>query len=220
MRGPGGTTLAPPNTLYNGFLCWQRTNDVAVSLTKLWRAHTVKLGYQSQDSLKVQNLGTADFHRDDVAAMLAGDPDAALSFYMRVRAENVKVQRELEQAGHANPEVGADRILQARALQMIKADMGRHLAMTIPLIYRGATVSFAFLVFALGYCLLRRDYALSLFIVPALALLGLYALLSNVFITRYELPALPVATVVAFALLHSFWRTSRMPHRIDATSAG
>ena len=166
------------------------------------------------------DLGTADFHRDDVAAMLAGDPDAALSFYMRVRAENVKVQRELEQAGHANPEVGADRILQARALQMIKADMGRHLAMTIPLIYRGATVSFAFLVFALGYCLLRRDYALSLFIVPALALLGLYALLSNVFITRYELPALPVATVVAFALLHSFWRTSRMPHRIDATSAG
>ncbi len=21
----GGTTLAPPNTLYNGFLCWQRS---------------------------------------------------------------------------------------------------------------------------------------------------------------------------------------------------
>jgi hypothetical protein len=49
---------APPNTLYNGFLCWQRTNDVALSLTKLWRSHTIKAGYQSQDSLKQQNVGT------------------------------------------------------------------------------------------------------------------------------------------------------------------
>jgi len=147
------------------------------------------------------DLGTADFHRDDMAAVLAGDPDAALSYNMRGWAENVKIQRELEQAGHANPEVEADRLLQERALPMIKEDMGRHLAMTVPLIYRGSTVSFAFLALALGYCLLRRDYALSLFIVPALALLGFYALLSNVFISRYELPALPVATVVAFALL-------------------
>ena len=146
----------------------------------------------------------ADFHSDDVAAVSVGDPNAALSYYMRGRAELMKVRRELEQAGHANPEVGADRLLQERALPMIKADMGRHLAMTIPLIWRGATVSFAFLVLALGYSLLRRDYALSLFIVPALALLTFYALLSNVFITRYELPALAVATVVAFALLHSF----------------
>src|SRR5712692_7436697 len=166
------------------------------------------------------DLGTADFHRDDVAAVLAGDPDAALSYYMRGRAENVKVQRKLEQAGHANPEVEADRVLRERALQMIKEDMGRHLAMKVPLIYRGATVSFAFLILALGYCLLRRGYALPLFIVPALALLGFYALLSNVFITRYELPALPVATVAAFALLHSFWRTSGMARKVEATSAG
>ena len=48
----------PPNTLYNGFLCWQRTNDIAISVTKLWGAHTLKFGYQSQDSLKQQNVGT------------------------------------------------------------------------------------------------------------------------------------------------------------------
>jgi hypothetical protein len=49
---------SPPNTLYPGFVCWQRTSDIAVSLTKLWGAHTFKVGYQSQDSLKLQNVGT------------------------------------------------------------------------------------------------------------------------------------------------------------------
>jgi hypothetical protein len=49
---------APPNNNYPAFLNWQYTNDVSVSLTKLWRSHTFKFGYQSQDSLKVQNLGT------------------------------------------------------------------------------------------------------------------------------------------------------------------
>jgi hypothetical protein len=166
------------------------------------------------------DIGTAGFHGDDVAAVLAGDPDAALSYYMRGRAEAAKVRRELEQAGHAHPEAGADTLLRERALQMIKQDMGRHLAMTMPLIWRGATVSFAFLALALGYSLLRRDYAISLFIVPALALLAFYALLSNVFITRYELPALPVATVVAFGLLHTMWKGSAAARRIEAIRAG
>jgi Carboxypeptidase regulatory-like domain/TonB-dependent Receptor Plug Domain len=48
----------PPNNNYPAFLNWQYTNDVNISLTKLWGSHTFKFGYQSQDSLKVQNLGT------------------------------------------------------------------------------------------------------------------------------------------------------------------
>ena len=48
----------PANTLLNGFICWQRTNDVALSLTKLWKTHTFKVGLQTQDSLKEQNVGT------------------------------------------------------------------------------------------------------------------------------------------------------------------
>jgi hypothetical protein len=54
----GRVANAPPNNNYPAFLNWQYTNDVAISLTKLWNAHTFKFGYQSQDSLKVQNLGT------------------------------------------------------------------------------------------------------------------------------------------------------------------
>jgi len=49
---------SPPNNNYPGFLNWQYTNDINVSITKVWRAHTFRAGYQSQDSLKVQNLGT------------------------------------------------------------------------------------------------------------------------------------------------------------------
>jgi Carboxypeptidase regulatory-like domain/TonB-dependent Receptor Plug Domain len=49
---------APPNNAFPTFLCYQYTKDLSLSVTKLWGAHTLKAGYQSQDSLKVQNLGT------------------------------------------------------------------------------------------------------------------------------------------------------------------
>ena len=49
---------APPSLIYPTFLCMQNTKDLAVSITKLWGSHTFKAGYQSQDSLKLQNLGT------------------------------------------------------------------------------------------------------------------------------------------------------------------
>ena len=53
----------PPNNAYPPFLCMQNTNDVALGLTKLWGAHTFKVGYQSQDSMKLQNLGTVTQRR-------------------------------------------------------------------------------------------------------------------------------------------------------------
>ena len=49
---------APPNTPYPGFLCDTNTKDLAFSLTKVFGAHTFKAGYQSQDSIKRQNVGT------------------------------------------------------------------------------------------------------------------------------------------------------------------
>ncbi|HEV3217109.1 MAG TPA: carboxypeptidase-like regulatory domain-containing protein [Vicinamibacterales bacterium] len=57
-----GTRIAnpPPNNAYPPFLCMQNTKDLALSITKLWGSHTFKAGYQSQDSLKLQNLGTVD----------------------------------------------------------------------------------------------------------------------------------------------------------------
>ena len=48
----------PANTAYPSFLTWQRTQDVALSVTKLFGSHTFKGGYQSQDCFKPQNVGT------------------------------------------------------------------------------------------------------------------------------------------------------------------
>ncbi len=54
----GRVANSPPSLIYPTFLCMQNTKDLAVSITKLWGSHTFKVGYQSQDSLKLQNLGT------------------------------------------------------------------------------------------------------------------------------------------------------------------
>ncbi len=59
--GGGNPNLTPPNNAYPSFLCMQNTHDVAIGVTKLWRSHTLKVGYQSQDSMKLQNLGTVTF---------------------------------------------------------------------------------------------------------------------------------------------------------------
>ncbi len=56
--GGGSPSTTPPTLAYPSFLCMQNTKDLALSITKLWGQHTFKAGYQSQDSLKLQNLGT------------------------------------------------------------------------------------------------------------------------------------------------------------------
>ena len=48
----------PPSIGYPGFMCWNYTLDSAFSITKIWRTHTIKAGYQGQNSVKVQNLGS------------------------------------------------------------------------------------------------------------------------------------------------------------------
>jgi hypothetical protein len=48
----------PPNAGYPGFVNDQYTNDLSLSVTKLWKSHTFKFGYVSQDSVKRQNVGT------------------------------------------------------------------------------------------------------------------------------------------------------------------
>ena len=48
----------PPNNPYPPFINWQYTVDTNLALTKIWGKHTFKGGFSSQDSMKVQNLGT------------------------------------------------------------------------------------------------------------------------------------------------------------------
>jgi len=48
---------APPNQQFPGFLNINRTQDVAVSLTKVWGRHTMKAGFYNNHSYKAQNTG-------------------------------------------------------------------------------------------------------------------------------------------------------------------
>ena len=54
-RGVGA--LPPPNQLFPGFLNINRTQDVAVSLTKVMGRHTMKAGFYNNHSYKAQNTG-------------------------------------------------------------------------------------------------------------------------------------------------------------------
>ncbi len=52
-----GALPGPPNQVFPGFLNINRTQDVAISLTKIWGAHTSKAGFYNNHSFKAQNTG-------------------------------------------------------------------------------------------------------------------------------------------------------------------
>jgi Carboxypeptidase regulatory-like domain/TonB-dependent Receptor Plug Domain len=52
-----GDLPGPPNQLFPGFLNINRTQDVAISLTKVWNSHTFKTGFYNNHSFKAQNTG-------------------------------------------------------------------------------------------------------------------------------------------------------------------
>jgi hypothetical protein len=52
-----GDLPGPPNQLFPNFLNINRTQDVAISLTKVWNAHTIKGGFYNNHSYKAQNTG-------------------------------------------------------------------------------------------------------------------------------------------------------------------
>jgi hypothetical protein len=52
-----GALPGPPNQVFPGFLNINRTQDVAISLTKVWASHTIKAGFYNNHSFKAQNTG-------------------------------------------------------------------------------------------------------------------------------------------------------------------
>jgi hypothetical protein len=95
----------PPNTPYPGFLCDQSTMDFAFSVTKLWHSHTFKVGYQSQDSRKRQNVGTqtagvlpiegsVDFGQDSNNPLDSGFgfSNAALGIFRQYQQQNTLIE--------------------------------------------------------------------------------------------------------------------------------
>ena len=103
-------------------------------------------------------------------------------------------------AGRSQPEIAADDLLKARALKIILEHPWRNLALTIPFLWRGATLTFPVLAISLLVALRMRRYDFFLFAAPAFGTVMLYALFTH-FIARYDLPALAIATVALVVLV-------------------
>jgi hypothetical protein len=149
---------------------------------------------------RISILEDTDFAKDDLAAEHAGRPDLSLTYYRKARAERTQVEMQLAKAGRPQAELEGDEILKKRAAGMIMAQPGRWLVLTVPYLWRGATLVFPILLVALVLALRRRDYQLALFALPAFGLVMFYALFSH-FIARYGVPAHEVAMVVVMALV-------------------
>ncbi len=133
-------------------------------------------------------------------AQRAGAPDKTLTYYRQARAERVKLEHEMVAVGQPQPEIAADDLLKARAMRIVLDHPWRNLALTVPYLWRGATLAFPILVVALLAALRLRRYDFLLFVVPAFGTVMLYALFTH-FIARYDLPALSIATVALVVLV-------------------
>jgi len=170
----------------------------------------------------LQRLNTAPsaFWEQDEAAELAGRPEAALTYYRLCRAERIKLHIEFEKAGNPDPMLAAEDALQRRGLKMIAEDPMADLKMAPPFLWRCAPLTFPLLAIALGYSLAARRYDLALFVFPALAMLGFYALLAT-FVPRYATTAVPTAVVGVVAMFYAWWNsTAAIPAALKASVRG
>jgi hypothetical protein len=147
----------------------------------------------------------SDFAAEDLAAERAGAPDKTLTYYRQARAERVKAEEELHEAGSSQPEIAADDLLKERAMKMILDHPWRNLALTVAFLWRGATFAFPVLVIALLLSIRLHRYDFLLFMVPAFGTVMLYALFTH-FIARYDLPALSIATVALVVSVNYLYR--------------
>ncbi|MFL6604118.1 MAG: hypothetical protein ACJ8R9_22700 [Steroidobacteraceae bacterium] len=150
----------------------------------------------------------SNFAADDIAAEQAGRPQDAIAYYRRGRAERIKLQHELVAAHVPNTEVATDRLLQQRAMSIIKTHPLQHMAATVPFLWRGATVAFPILALALVLATRRRRYDIALLALPAFGLVMFYALLSH-FIPRYSVPVRPVLLALLVIAAQLSWQAFR-----------
>jgi 4-amino-4-deoxy-L-arabinose transferase-like glycosyltransferase len=148
---------------------------------------------------RLNRSGRAEFAAEDRAAYSAGLPEAAISYYRRAGAEWQKIYLQLWQQGHPHPESAAEQEVQKRAVELIRAHPLRHIAMTLPFLWRGAPFIAPLLaLFALAAMLWRR-YDLIVYMLPAIGSVAFHAFATHN-LPRYNAPAWPIITVLAVVL--------------------
>jgi hypothetical protein len=175
------------------------------------------LGFTSADLMKGGRLQRLNWHgegdpqlaKEDWAAETAGEPEKALTYYTRARAERVQLTKELQAKGDPHPRSSADELLRKRAVQLILEHPLNHLLATVPLLWRGAPVSAPLLAVLAVVALVWRRRDLLVYILPAMTMIAFYALLTHNE-PRYNAPANPVVIVAAIVAMHvlalALWR--------------
>jgi hypothetical protein len=138
-----------------------------------------------------------------------------VSLHLQARAEKERLLAELAARGHPNPGSEVEVMLRQRALEMIAADPGKHLAMTIPLLWRGAFASFPVLAVVLAVSLWRDRRRLLLLALPSFGLVAFYALLTDSS-SRYSNVVVPIVVVCCVWAGHAGWEVLRAQLRSRA----
>jgi hypothetical protein len=175
------------------------------------------------------NRGASDFAGDDLRAQSAGAPENAISFHRQVSAEYVKRIREFTEAGADSPRISAGKSMHADAIEMIRADIPRHLMMTVPYLWRGFwdfphaelpalsidrhvqiseltnAVSGMALFTLLVWALFKRQINTLAWILVPVGIIAAYSLLTHN-IPRYLAPITPIMIVALSAVIAALYR--------------
>jgi hypothetical protein len=142
------------------------------------------------NGLRLQRLdesGDTKWADADLAAEAAALPDKTYTFYRRAGADRNLLIEQFRAAGALDPGLAADHVMGQRGAHMIMAHPWRHLAQTLPNLWRGAFLAFPLLLIAVAYAWRRRDLGLLLLLLPAFAMVTFYGLVSP-YLPRYTIP--------------------------------
>jgi hypothetical protein len=145
----------------------------------------------------------SEFYASDMEAARAGRPEDAVSYVKVAQAEKTKLKREL--VAHGYSPINAERQLHRRVIRQILGEPLKHIAMTVPFLWRGAGLIFPALALVACYAAGARRSDLMVYILPVLGLVFFYALATH-FHPRYGHPLLPVTIVGVLVLSHAVVR--------------
>lgn len=136
----------------------------------------------------------------DAAAERMGRPDEAVSYYRKARAERVRLSAAYQAARHPAPGLAADDELAHRSIAVLAAHPLKHMALTVPFLWRGAPLLLPVLLITLFYALRERQSGVALAATLAVLYVLFHAFFTD-FEPRYADPVVPLATVLTLASL-------------------
>jgi hypothetical protein len=148
---------------------------------------------------------SSQFYYRDYFAELNGRPEDAVTYMHRAGAERVRLRNQLTASGDPYPVVTADLTLRDRALSMLLRHPLRDLALVPMYLWQGAFFAFPILLFALIDSVRRRQFDLSVTILPAIGSLLFYATFAHLEF-RYTLPTYSLVVCMLVALAAARWR--------------